>query len=91
MLEKLIYDAIQSKIDNYSTIEGKKKVIYNLLESIRSCAVLLQAFLPDTANSIFNQINTDIIDLDSTKRFGILSDEFEFNEPSVLFQRITHE
>lgn len=39
--------------------ERLKTVLYNLLESIRSGAVLLQAFLPDTANEIFNQLNTE--------------------------------
>ena len=32
-------------------------VLYLLLEGIRHGAVLLQAFLPDTAKSIFEQLN----------------------------------
>ena len=34
-------------------------VLYNLLESIRFIAVLLQPFMPETAKSIFEQINTN--------------------------------
>ena len=42
-----------------------KTVLYNLIESIRIGAVLLQAFLPETAESIFKQINTDKTTIDT--------------------------
>ena len=65
-----------------------KEVLYNLIESIRVCAVYLQAFLPDTAEKIFNQINTDIKDYDSTKEFGKYVSGTKLNNPEILFARI---
>lgn len=63
-------------------------VLYNLLESIRICSVYLQAFLPDTANAIFKELNTDITDLDSTLEFGKLVVGTKLGEPIHLFNRI---
>ena len=40
-------------------------VLYNLIESIRIGAVLLQPFLPSTANKIFFQINTKQVAFDT--------------------------
>ena len=63
-------------------------VLYNLLESIRICAIYLQAFIPDTAEKIFEQLNTDIKDFESTKEFGQLEVGKELSEPVHLFDRI---
>ena len=72
--------------------EGKNNrlgtVLYNLLESIRICAIYLSAFLPDTAEKIFNQLNTDIKDFESTKIFGSLKEGTLLSEPVHLFDRI---
>ena len=68
--------------------ERLSQVIYNLLESIRIATVFLQAFLPDTAESIFNQINTDITAYDSVSTFGHYKSGTKVNEPKVLFERI---
>ena len=60
-------------------------VIYNLLESIKVCGSLLEAFIPDTSKEILRQINTD-------SSFEYVSDNtYELNEPKVLFQRIDSE
>lgn len=72
----------ESKKDRLST------VLYNLLESIRICAVYLQAFLPDAAGEIFNQLNTNIKDIDSTLSFGALTIPVSVSEPVHLFARI---
>ncbi|WP_105618728.1 methionine--tRNA ligase [Vallitalea okinawensis] len=45
-------------------------VLYNLVESIRTIAVLLRAFLPETSAKIFDQINTDAKEWDTVGRFG---------------------
>lgn len=61
-------------------------VIYNLLESIRVCAILLQAFLPETSFKILNQINNkeeSFIYLDNNN--------YSLNNPEVLFKRIDKE
>ena len=63
-------------------------VIYNLVESIRIVTVQLQAFLPDTAQSIFKQLNTDIKTFDSIDVFGAYNSGTKVNNPEVLFMRI---
>ena len=72
----------ESKKDRLAT------VLYNLIECIRICTVLLQAFIPDTCEEIFNQINTDNISYDSTSEFGGYKSGTRVNKAEVLFQRI---
>ena len=58
-------------------------VIYNLLESIRVCGLMLNPFLTITSEEIANQINNynkDIKYLDNNS--------FELNEPKPIFLRI---
>ena len=64
------------------------QVLYNLIEAIRIITVLLQAFLPDTAESIFRQINTDITDYDSINTFGLYESGTIVNKAEALFMRI---
>lgn len=45
-------------------------VLYNLAESLRIAAVLLSAFLPDTADKIYAQLNAQKTDWDSLKEFN---------------------
>ena len=63
-------------------------VLYNLMEYIRIATVYLQAYLPDTAESIFNQINTDLKSYDSVFEFGGYQSNTKVNPAVVLFQRI---
>src|SRR5574344_3132610 len=63
-------------------------VLYNIIEAIRQGAVLLQAFLPGTAEEIFKQINSTEKTFDSLKTFGAYSSGTHVNEAKVLFQRI---
>lgn len=63
-------------------------VLYNLLESIRICGVLLSAFLPETAEKIFDQLNTEVNSFDSTNEFGLLTSGIKLKEPVHLFDRI---
>ena len=65
-----------------------KTVLYNLLESIRICSVLLQPFMPETSEKIFKQLNTTISDYDSINEFGSLEQGKTLNEPTHLFDRI---
>ena len=65
-----------------------KTVLYNLVESIRFGTVLLQAFIPTTAEKIFNQLNTNIIDFNSLDKFGYYESNTKLNNPEVLFKRI---
>ena len=65
-------------------------VLYNLLESIRIGAVLLTPFLPDTAEKILNQLQTEQRDYDSLSEFGKLEtrDHRVTNAPEILFKRL---
>ncbi len=63
-------------------------VLYNLLESIRFIAVLLSPFLPDTADRIFVQLNTDIKNYDSLSSFGALKSDTTVGKAEPLFARI---
>ena len=71
--------------------ERLKTVLYNLLEGIRTATVLLQAFLPETADKIFKQLNTQNRDINSIDNFDGMDDGIRLNEPEVLFQRIDKE
>lgn len=66
-------------------------VMYNLLETIRTAAVLLTPFIPATAEKIFTQINTDKRDYDSVETFGALESGKSVGEAAVLFARLDEE
>jgi methionyl-tRNA synthetase len=63
-------------------------VLYNLLESIRIASVLLEAFIPETAEAIQQQINAKEITFDSLKTFDGTVAFDKINEPSPLFARM---
>ncbi len=63
-------------------------VLYNLIEAIRIIAVELTPFIPDTADKIFSQINTDIKSYDSILSFGAYPLGTKMNLPEPLFNRI---
>ena len=63
-------------------------VLYNLLECIRTAAVMLQALLPATAASIFAQINTDKTDYATIDTFGALEAGKALGEAVMLFARV---
>ena len=70
----------ESKMDRLET------VLFNLLESIRVCALLLDPFMPDTSKEIFKQINN------SNDSLGVAEDNsYELGEASPLFKRIDKE
>ena len=73
------------------TMPRLRTVIYNLLETIRTGAVLLTSLLPQTAESIFRQIGTDVTDFDSVSAFGTLVPGKTVGEAAPLFQRIDEE
>lgn len=66
-------------------------VLYNLLETIRTAAVLLTPFIPTTAENIFAQLATDRRDYDSIETFGALASGKPVGEPAVLFARLDEE
>lgn len=63
-------------------------VLYNLLESIRICAILLSPFIPTTSEKIFNILNTKETAYETINEFGKLEINNKLNEPTILFARI---
>ena len=64
-------------------------VLYNLLESIRIAAVLLQSFLPETADKILDMLGTKERSFDSIESFGHLElDHNVIKKAPALFARI---
>ena len=63
-------------------------VLYNLVESIRIGAVLLQSFMPDTSEKIFRQLNTDLTGIDTLDKFGQYRSGTKLGDAEPLFMRI---
>ncbi|MBQ8574731.1 MAG: methionine--tRNA ligase [Clostridia bacterium] len=63
-------------------------VLYNLLEGIRFTAVLLSPFMPETAQKIFEQLNTDVTSYESLENFGGLKVGSKVGTATPLFGRI---
>ncbi len=63
-------------------------VLYNLLESIRFIAVMISPFMPETAEKIFAQLNTDIRSYHSLQEFGKLEIGKKTGNAVPLFSRL---
>ena len=63
-------------------------VMYNLIEAIRIMAVVMQPFMPATAEKIFAQINATEKTLDSAKEFGKTAVGTKVGAAEPLFSRI---
>ena len=63
-------------------------VLYNLLESIRYIAVLIQPFMPDTNKAILEQICSGAADYDSLSAFGATKPGTQLGQATPLFVRI---
>ncbi len=72
--------------------ESKKErlgtVLYNILETIRISAVMLQPYIPKTAQKIFAQLNTKETSFATVNNFGGLKPGDKLNKPEILFERI---
>ncbi len=73
---------------NESDRDRLSTVLYNLLEAIRIAGVELSPFMPETAQKIFAQINTDITSYDSILTFGAYPLGVQVGAPVPLFARI---
>ena len=70
---------------NESDRDRLEQVIYNLIDTIRVCAILLQPFIPNTTNKIF-----DLIGVSGTS-FNNINDKinsYNVKESEILFKRI---
>jgi len=65
-------------------------VLYNLLESIRISAILLEPFLPETAQKMLKQLNTNKNkkDWESLQNFNGMVPGEKVGTPEILFARI---
>ena len=69
--------------------ERLQTVLYNLIESIRIAAVLLESFLPETSQKILDQINTDQRSYETVDTFGLYASGSKVTEtPQALFMRL---
>jgi methionyl-tRNA synthetase len=68
-------------------------VMYNLLETIRICAVLLKPFMPETSAKIAAQLNAgdDLMTWESAAAFGGLPKTATVTKGDVIFPRIDME
>ncbi len=76
---------------NDSDKERLGTVLYNLLESLRFSAVLLSAFMPDTAVEILKRLNTENRSLDSLKGFNGTVAGTKVKSEAPLFARLDEE
>ena len=65
-------------------------VLYNLLEAVRVCPVLLIPFMPESCEKIFTQIDAgaDARTWDSAEKWGVLSANVSVTKGESLFPRI---
>lgn len=69
--------------------ERLSEVLYNLVESIAIGANLLHSFLPETAERILEQLNTELRDFEDLNRFGLYPNGNKVTEkPEILFARL---
>ncbi|MCI9141245.1 MAG: methionine--tRNA ligase [Lachnospiraceae bacterium] len=72
-----------AKADRLST------VLYNLVEGICTGASLLQPFMPETAERIAAQLNTNLREFDELEQFGLYeSGKKVTDHPEILFARL---
>ena len=73
----------EAKADRLAT------VMYNLVEGITIGASLLQPFMPETAEKIVAQLNTQVRDFEVLKQFGLRENGLKVTEkPEILFARL---
>ena len=65
-------------------------VMYNLLETVRVCSVLLQPYMPDSCLKIFSQtgVSEELRTWESAKTFGLLPADAAVSKGDAVFPRI---
>ena len=65
-------------------------ILYNLIETIRICTIMLQPFIPDTCEKIFKQIGTagKLTTFDSAASFGLLRKDATVVKGDIIFPRL---
>lgn len=73
-----------------STKPRLNDVLYTILEGVRMCAISLKAFIPTTADKIFEQLQVADQNFDNFT-FGSIDDYEVVSKPEILFTRIDEE
>ena len=65
-------------------------IMYNLLETIRICTIMLRPFIPDSCAKIFEQIGASgkLTEYDSTVTFGALPRNTAVKKGDIVFPRL---
>jgi len=65
-------------------------VLYNLLETVRICTIMLTPVMPESCAKILTQIGApDVLtEYDSTNTFGALSENVTVNKGEIIFPRL---
>ena len=73
-----------------SNRERLAAILYNLLETIRICAILLQPFIPDSCAKIFGQIGAEggLTEYGSATSFGGLPKVAAVKKGEIIFPRL---
>ena len=72
-----------------SKADRLKEVLYNLTEAITIGASLLQSFLPETAEKIAAQLNTNLRSYEESATFGLYPNGNKVtDQPEILFTRL---
>lgn len=67
------------------------QVMYNLVESLRIIAILIQPFMPETPEKIWNQLGIDdkkLVEWDKAKQWGLYPSGARVKKGDVIFPRI---
>lgn len=73
---------------------GKERlagVLYNLVESIRIISILIQPFMPETPEKIWEQIgltDKDLLEWDTVNTWGVFPEKAKVQKGQVIFPRI---
>lgn len=65
-----------------------KTVLYTLTENLRIIAILLDPFIPGSAEEIFRQINTKLTEYESIRSYGSLERDLIVGKGRPIFQRL---
>ena len=67
------------------------QVMYNLAESLRITAILIQPFMPETPDKIWNQLGIDdksLVEWDKAKQWGLYPSGTSVKKGDIIFPRI---
>ncbi len=68
--------------------ERLKTVLYVLTENIRIATVLLEPFIPDSCEKVFNQIGTEKRCYESIKTYGMIEEGIVVGKGEPIFERL---